>query len=415
MMNTYDWKRPLATRGPNQGETSMQDIAATSIGTLLGITPIKKGVEYVRNNFPRVHSFITNPIYRKNFINRHFGELEKQPVNYEQYTNQYSPNLQYSNTFVDLSKNAYSTQTFAPDNANSALFNEFLEFSNPAIFPASHWKTLPLNYKIGDGNIPLKDISLFQGVENGTYKIGALDSFHDNTVVIPVRTAKSPGIMSITGTRDYDKKLKQWESETRIAEINAKAALNKYLDEVERQRANWHNTQLPKLRELLLTHGYDTTGVTSVPYTDNDELNQKLEKLEFDTNEKADSLLNNSIILENKRDSLYGVRPKRFTINFADGTSKSSLNFSGKFTLGNSKGGFFFNNPDLLQVPSITDSLNNFINKTGEPLYPAIQDDGGYFEHINNSKPIPEIVQKYWEQGYGQPPTNVSFIVGTTK
>lgn len=59
-----------------------------------------------------------------------------------------------------------------------------------------------------DSNTPLRNVSLFQGVENGTYKIAPLSNFVDTTYVIPVRTKKMPGILRFEGSPNYEEDLK---------------------------------------------------------------------------------------------------------------------------------------------------------------------------------------------------------------
>lgn len=100
-----------------------------------------------------------------------------------------SAGLSVAPTVVDLTSDAYAANSDEITQGTD-LFNEFTEIVNPNIHSAWKWKTLPSNYLLTDGyNMPLNDISLYQGVENGTYKIMPLDQFGNNTTVIPVRGA----------------------------------------------------------------------------------------------------------------------------------------------------------------------------------------------------------------------------------
>lgn len=72
---------------------------------------------------------------------------------------------------------------------SSALFNEFVETQNPSIYRASDYKQGNVS-TFGDSNIPTKNVSLFQGVEDGKFKIGNIEDFKDDTYVYPVRNIK---------------------------------------------------------------------------------------------------------------------------------------------------------------------------------------------------------------------------------
>ena len=100
-------------------------------------------------------------------------------------------------------------------------------------------------------------------------------------------------------------------------------------------------------------------------------------------------------------------------ITFEDSTSSHSIPYSeyGKFLLGNSHGGFFINGSSVLNNSDVRHTLNNFIQTSGEPLYPAIVDNGAFSKHI---LPQTRLVPKYLDQGYGVRPdsTNI-FVIGT--
>jgi len=74
-------------------------------------------------------------------------------------------------------------------NQSTALFNEFVERVNPSVRKASNYKNNNTG-TFGDGNIPIQNVSLYQGVENGMFKIAPIEQFNDSTDVYPVRNIR---------------------------------------------------------------------------------------------------------------------------------------------------------------------------------------------------------------------------------
>ena len=73
------------------------------------------------------------------------------------------------------------------------LFNEFVENGrNRTIRTAEEYKKLSedQNATIGDKKIPLKNINLFLGIEDGHIKADSLKNFNDTTTIIPFRNIK---------------------------------------------------------------------------------------------------------------------------------------------------------------------------------------------------------------------------------
>ena len=103
-------------------------------------------------------------------------------------------------------------------------------------------------------------------------------------------------------------------------------------------------------------------------------------------------------------------------VTFEDGTSSNSIPYSdyGKFLLGNSHGGFYINGSSVLNNSGVRRTLNNFIQTSGEPLYPALVDNGAFAKHILDIVPQTRLIPKYLIQGYGVRPdsTNI-FVIGT--
>lgn len=109
-------------------------------------------------------------------------------------------------------------------------------------------------------------------------------------------------------------------------------------------------------------------------------------------------------------------RPEETLITFEDGTSSHSVPYSnfGKFLLGNSHGGFYISGSSVLNNSGVRRTLNNFIQTSGEPLYPALVDNGSFGKHILDTVPQTRLVPKFLDQGYGVRPdsTNI-FVIGT--
>lgn len=74
---------------------------------------------------------------------------------------------------------------------STALFNEYVESNKPSVNPASKYQSGEIRY-FGDlFNIPVDNISLYAGIENGHYKVDSLKNFNPNTTVYPARNVKS--------------------------------------------------------------------------------------------------------------------------------------------------------------------------------------------------------------------------------
>lgn len=141
---------------------------------------IPEGFDKFKNNVSNLATKFAHAI--SNPVDIVLGQLNRHEI-----VDRSSGGLSVHPTVVDLTSNAYAANS---DEITSGtdLFNEFTEMTNPNIHIAKKWSKLSPNYLLTDGyNIPLKDISLFQGVENGTYKIAPLGEFESTTTVVPVR------------------------------------------------------------------------------------------------------------------------------------------------------------------------------------------------------------------------------------
>lgn len=105
-------------------------------------------------------------------------------------------NMSVNPTVVDMSSDAFTSKSPNPD--GRVLMNEYVEMHNPNIRSVGEWKQIPDSHMIRDAyDVPKSNISLYQGVENGQYKIGELNEFSDTTTVVPVRTAKGKRVKSV--------------------------------------------------------------------------------------------------------------------------------------------------------------------------------------------------------------------------
>lgn len=88
-----------------------------------------------------------------------------------------------------ISLNNSVTKLTPSSQQSTGLFNEFVETKNPSIRTAKEYKSGRIR-NFGDRNIPTKNVYLYQGVEEGKFKIGYIDDFQDETQVYPVRNIK---------------------------------------------------------------------------------------------------------------------------------------------------------------------------------------------------------------------------------
>ena len=411
----------------------------------------------------RLKTLFTNPIYRRNFFKRTFGKEDYQINTKGKFINSYDSELTTEPAFVDLTQNAYSSRGEEVNNANSALFNEFVEMDNPAIFTVQQWKDLPENYEMWDSNTPLRNVSLFQGVENGTYKIAPLSNFVDTTYVIPVRTKKMPGILRFEGSPNYEEDLKNWNDTKREllrnknqdhnAYVNKKDSLqrikykpifenikqqvNDYkVDTVKLNMDNWWKSIKgemfdefkEKFPKSTISDYYDFELGNEPLHPRLDSLRRLVRNLESIPVLKSMPVSNEQLKYElEKSDSSHRAymnwldanpEPNPTSILFDNDSTSYALpeKTSFKFTLGNSKGGFFIQDAQVLNNQNIRNRLNAFIRKSGEPLHIADQDAGAYSAHILDSSPQQDIVSKYMFQGFRYPVVNNenTFVIGTT-
>lgn len=102
--------------------------------------------------------------------------------------------------FIDLSDKELK-ELSREDRANAVLTNEFVEHKANNVRKAKDYKNTT-DTLIGDRGIKLSNISQFYGIEEGKLKVGNLDTFNDETTVIPVRNRNVGKIKEVLSLQD---------------------------------------------------------------------------------------------------------------------------------------------------------------------------------------------------------------------
>lgn len=89
---------------------------------------------------------------------------------------------------IDLNKNVIR---LGPTTKQAtALFNEFVEKDYPSVRPASDYQQGKVK-TFGDRfRVPVENISLYAGIEDGHYKVDSLQNFNPQTTIYPARNIK---------------------------------------------------------------------------------------------------------------------------------------------------------------------------------------------------------------------------------
>ena len=107
----------------------------------------------------------------------------------QQFNNYYrSHQANAPKIYINLDGKNVQNFTDPTQQVNAVLANEFVEKNANTVLPVSQYKKLiGTNYRLGDRRIPLENISIFYGVQDGKLIAGGLDAFKDTTKVVPVR------------------------------------------------------------------------------------------------------------------------------------------------------------------------------------------------------------------------------------
>lgn len=351
-------------------------------------------------------------------------KLQERDIDIENIPEGFNPGLNSDPYFANLSKNAYGSINEIPGDANSILFNHFIDEYNPHVHKAGRWKRLSGNTRLKDYNqTPLKDINLFYGVENGTFKVMPLSEFNDTTTVVPSYFTDAKQIESIEGLpeKQYQKAYENYLTE--------KNRIDSLLNDVDTQRIAREESlfgeldkkyqtrdfgqfekdstyqervkarALPAFRDStrlnlasLVPHSYGIT-VSDMNGKENtyDYASVGLKKLgkKYSNyyNAQWNAKWTDPIIMRlrekhNEIDSQSPKEPIRFKIHYSDGTvgnkfAGADLGGNYKWVLGNNRGGFFIQDPKRIfeMYPQYIDTLNKYM-----PMFPIIVDQGSYLK-----------------------------------
>ena len=340
--------------------------------------------------------------------------------------------------FVALKDSVYGGTKPVPDNANSILFNDFVNETNPHIHTAREWKRMSPETRLKDDRSRrLGDIKYFGGVENGTFKVMPLSEFNDTTTLIPNYFVDAKPIIGITGlpnqrydeaVDDYHNKKEEynrkWEELTkRRSDLEQK--IESSLDSTYQTRffGNYDKyINFPDRTTNLIRSAIDTSKYTARKSGMLDKDGVWLWSKEKDAFEKvpyssirvknlakygpiasnfyntisdkwaADPNMKNIRTQFKNLEATVPVYPVRFEVTSADGTKENRFRGTGtsreKYVLGNAKGSYFMQQPETVfeMYPQFLDTLTNAINTTG-PLIPFMVDQGAY---NNRYWPLPE-------------------------
>lgn len=159
-----------------------------------------------------------------------------------------------------------------PNDKGYVLFNEFIENNNNTIRQAKDFINTT-DTLLGDNKIPLSNISLFQGVENGRFKVGPIESFNSDTYVIPVRNQNKGKVSGIIRKEN---------------EVPDKKAISKLLDNIvgpvpgllkgaftmsSEERNDYFNRRKSAKNELMKSGKYPTTAQSTINFiSENDTI-----------------------------------------------------------------------------------------------------------------------------------------------
>lgn len=369
----------------------------------------------IRNPFKVVSNKLGQWRNRKNH--------ERNDVDIENVPEEFTPGFNEFPYFANLSRNAYGSISSVPDDANSILFNHFVDQFNPHVHSAGRWRRMSGNTPLKDYNqIPLRDINLFYGVEDGTFKVMPLSEFNDTTTVAPSYFTDAKQIQSIEGLpeKQYQKAYDNYLSEKNridslLANISAQkqAREDELFKEVDEQyqtndfgQFEKDSTYRDRVTARVLPFFRDSTRLDiSSLYPDSyrigvvdtagrwvgypyerfglKDLGKKYSNyLDAQWNTRmSDPTVQRLSQQHLETDEQQPKKPGRFRINYTDGTSDTKfagadLGGNDKWVLGNTNGGFFIQDPRKLfeMYPQYIDTLNKHM-----PMFPIIVDQGSYW------------------------------------
>ena len=351
---------------------------------------------------------------------------------------------------IDLNKNVIR---LGPKTKQAtALFNEFVEKDYPSVHPASDYQQGKVKIFGDRFRVPVENISLYAGIEDGHYKVDSLQNFNPQTTIYPARNIKRDILpinkIVIDAVGDNSNRTGYMSTIQQVADD-----INPWYYQLWDEKANWGNyptlqkdrqefvhyrdsiaDEVDKLlnrRDVKAAHNLIYPNSTYVNYGDSIEDEIKFYRNYNDSRRnKNTSYFPEGYIplrLRQKTDALYNLRSslqefvragngnKSYGYINTDGERKpiSDWNASildSKMVLADPNGGFMIGRIQDISQPQL-DSLNSILEK--RPMW-LIRPDLGSFSQYRLDYPS---LSKYLEQYYEHPrpdDPNV-FTVGTTE
>lgn len=368
----------------------------------------------------------------RGWIQRHVtGTKEETPVDIFKFDNtdpKFKPGYNEEPYFAVLRDSTYGGVRPIPHNANSILFNDFVNDLNPHIHTAREWKRMSPETRLKDDKSrKLKDIKYFGGVENGTFKVMPLSEFNDTTVIIPNYFVDAEPVVEIAGLPEqrYREAMNKYEVETNNFLSTLDSLNQKQNEEEEKIRRNIDSTyqhkffgdydkntdfynratnlirpQIDTTKYYDKVYGFNDNGVSLwdkelddmavIPYS---RFNIKnIGKIGRTANNVWDIIANAQMTnpevrrLAKQSHNMWNnqpVEPVKFEVVSMNGQREPRFRGMGankdKYVLGNASGSYFMERPETIfeMYPQYLDTLKNAIDKTG-PLIPFMVDQGAY-------------------------------------
>ena len=293
-------------------------------------------------------------------------------------------------TVINLTDKNVSKIDSNTENASSILFNEFVEDNANNIRPKKDF----INTKdifIGDHKIPLNKISLYYGVEDGKFKVGNINNFDNNTIIVPIRNHNVGRITKIINNTIPKDSMDIMEDEyDRLLNLSKKERNRRVIEttqnKVKPTFSDYFNGFIfGQSPQVLAGNRYYRKNHLYYPSTQYDDRmtyirNRIKYPIKFIT-ENNDTLTSEQIGINNNK-SVFGDEN------------------------GNS---VFINGINRLNNKQINE-LNGILNKN--PLYPVLVDNGRYMKYYKNVDNLHNY-NRYVSQDFYRDPKSL-YVIGTT-
>lgn len=281
-------------------------------------------------------------------------------------------------TFIDLSNKNVSRIKSNTKGVKTILTNEFVERNKNTIRKKKDFINTA-DTLLGDKKIPLSKISTYYGIENGKLKAGPINTFNDETIIVPNRAKYIGKIKEVNPGKPESKEFKN--------------AINKGVEQYNKE----HGYEADWIFKLLPFARYNNP--KAILYSNLVKEYGRGKDAYIKASNKRTEIINN---LRKKYSNLgAGELPYLVTEN-NDTIRGYKLNASPKVMFANEKGNAAF--VSNIRNPDNISRLNKFLKNN--PSYPIMIDNGRYSSYMDNF-PNAEV--------YGglNRPDNM-FIIGTT-